>query len=104
VNYATNPAAFDRSQAHTIPYSTVSEASFEPPTAYCSTGLTPNSTYYFEVVAETAEGLWIASDPSSSIQEKRTTLPLRTSTTFRCNSLARACFIKWRRTSRAIAG
>jgi len=60
------------------------------------TGLTPNSTYYFEVVAETAKVFWIASDPSSSIQEKRTTLPLRTSTTFRLQLAGTKRVIKWK--------
>ena len=57
VNYATSPAAFDRQRAHSSPFSTVSETSFGTSHGVLLTGLTPNSTYYFEVVAETPEGL-----------------------------------------------
>ena len=57
MNYATNPAAFDRSRAHTNPFSTVSESNFGTSHGVLLTGLTPNTTYYFEVIAETPEGL-----------------------------------------------
>jgi hypothetical protein len=56
VNYATNPAAFDRSLTHTDPFSTVSEASFGSSHDVLLTGLTPNTTYHFEVIAETPRG------------------------------------------------
>ncbi|GJL49174.1 MAG: hypothetical protein NPIRA01_04010 [Nitrospirales bacterium] len=57
VNYATTSAAFRRDQAHTEPFMTVEESSFGTSHGVVLTGLTPNDTYYFEVIAETGEGL-----------------------------------------------
>jgi hypothetical protein len=58
VNYATSPAAFRRDQAHTEPFSTAAEATFSFSHGVLLTGLTPNTIYYFEIIAETEEGLF----------------------------------------------
>jgi len=57
VNYATTPAAFRRDQAHTEPFSQVAESTFGTSHGLLLTGLTPNTTYFFEIIAETEEGL-----------------------------------------------
>lgn len=57
VNYATTSGAFRRDQAHTQPFSTVAESTFGYSHGVLLTGLTPNTRYYFEVIAETEAGL-----------------------------------------------
>jgi hypothetical protein len=57
VNFATSPAAFQRDQAHTTPYTTASDTLVRTSHGILLTGLTPNSTYRYEVLAETREGL-----------------------------------------------
>jgi hypothetical protein len=56
VNYATSPATFDRERAHADGFSTGLENVFGTSHGVLLTGLTPNSTYYFEVVVETQPG------------------------------------------------
>ncbi len=58
VNFATSPAAFRRDQAHTEPFSTAQESSFGTTHGLLLTGLSPNTTYYFEILAETEDGLF----------------------------------------------
>lgn len=57
VNYGLSPALFRRDEAHNEPFSTVSEATFDTSHGLVINGLTPNTTYYFEIIAETREGL-----------------------------------------------
>jgi hypothetical protein len=57
VNYALTPTAFRRDQAHTEPFSTVTEAVAGTSHGVQLAGLAANTPYYVEVVAETAEGL-----------------------------------------------
>ncbi|MGW5723372.1 hypothetical protein ACWEVP_44895 [Amycolatopsis sp. NPDC003865] len=57
VNYALTPAAFRRDQAHTDPFLTVSDTQVSSSHGLQLTGLTPDTTYHLEIVAETAEGL-----------------------------------------------
>lgn len=58
VNYSTSPAAFRRDQAHTEPFSTVTDPTFSTSHGVLLTGLAPNRTYYFEIIAETRKGLF----------------------------------------------
>lgn len=57
-NFATSPAVFRRDQAHTEPFSTVAESTFGTSHGVLLTALTPNTTYYFEIIAETEEGVF----------------------------------------------
>jgi hypothetical protein len=56
VNYATSSAAFQRDRAHADSFTTASETTFGTSHGLRISGLQPNLTYYFEIVAETASG------------------------------------------------
>jgi hypothetical protein len=70
VNYSTSPNAFDRERAHTDPFSSVAESAFGTSHGVLLTGLTPNSTYYLEVVVETQAGLMDRAGPNPMYTRK----------------------------------
>lgn len=57
VNYALSSGAFRRDQAHTEPFSTANDPVLRTSHGVRISGLTPNRTYYFEIIAETEAGL-----------------------------------------------
>ncbi len=56
VNYSTSPTAFQRDRAHADSFTTAQETAFGGSHGLRISGLQPNRTYYFEIVAETARG------------------------------------------------
>ena len=57
VNYSTSSTAFRRDQAHSEPFSTKSENTFRTSHGVVITGLSSDTTYHFEIIAESREGL-----------------------------------------------
>ncbi len=57
VNFANNPAAFVRDRAHTDPFATVTETAFNTSHGLLLSPLTPNTTQYYEIIAESDVGL-----------------------------------------------
>jgi len=57
VNFATSATAFRRDRAHTEPFSSVKVSALSTSHGVLLTGLVSNRTYYFEIIAETAEGV-----------------------------------------------
>ena len=74
VNYATSPDAFRRDQAHAEPFSTVAVSTFSTSQGVLLTGLSPNKTYYYEIIAETEQGLFHRMDPQN-LYTRRTNDP-----------------------------
>ena len=56
VNYSTSPTAFQRDQSHADTFATASETGYGTSHGLRITGLQPNRTYYYEIVAETPSG------------------------------------------------
>lgn len=56
VNYSTLASAFQRDRAHADAFTTAAETGFGTSHGLRISGLQPNRTYYFEIVAETARG------------------------------------------------
>lgn len=56
VNYSTSSAAFQRDRSHADTFATASESTYGISHGLRITGLQPNRTYYYEIVAETASG------------------------------------------------
>ncbi len=57
VNYSTSASDFRRDQAHGEPFMTKSENSFSTSHGVVITGLSADTTYHFEIVTESKEGL-----------------------------------------------
>jgi Purple acid Phosphatase, N-terminal domain len=56
VNYALSPTAFERDRSHADIFTTATETTFGTSHGLRISGLQPNRTYYFEIVAESASG------------------------------------------------
>ena len=57
VNYSTSAGAFRRDQAHSEPFTTKTENSFATSHGVVITGLSPDTTYNFEIITESKQGL-----------------------------------------------
>ncbi len=57
VNYSTSSNAFRRDQAHNEPFSSKSSNTLRTSHGMMITGLSPDTTYNFEIIAESKEGL-----------------------------------------------
>ena len=57
VNFGLSPALFRRDEAHSEPFSNELETTFSTNHGLVINGLTPNTKYYYEIIAESPEGL-----------------------------------------------
>lgn len=96
VNYATTPLAFDRSRAHAEPFSSVSESTFSTSHGVLLTGLTPNSTYYIEVIVESQQGLVDRAGPTPLYTRKTNDTAVPDINNVSVQAIGTSLFVKWK--------